>query len=68
MSKEVCSMCGGKMVKGVMVDYTYGPLDKKRQIWAEEVSGSGLFAENQYNVDSFRCQECGFLENYATRL
>ncbi len=59
-----CPKCNGKMIKGVIPDVTYGGY--KLSKWAESVSGV-FFPKvvNPKHIDSYRCKQCGFLENYA---
>jgi len=60
-----CPKCQGEMTKGVLVDYTYAEFSKKPQVWAEDVSMGGFLAERPIKIVSYRCSNCGFLENYA---
>lgn len=60
----VCPKCNGTMEEGELVDNSYavsGPQD-----WAE-TAGSllGLGITGKVRIRSFRCIECGYLENYA---
>lgn len=74
-----CNKCGGKMVKGVNLDFSedrnvhsYYPA-----FWVEgdpvnEISLFGnplisldLTGKKKYMIRSMRCENCGLLENYA---
>jgi hypothetical protein len=57
------------MTEGFLADATYGGINAGQ--WIEGIpeksiwSGIKLRGKNRYNVQSWRCQRCGFLENYA---
>lgn len=61
--KCICPKCGGEMVCGVMVDRSYTACEPQQ--WKEDCSNEEDMYTDLYNVISYRCKECGFLENYA---
>lgn len=69
MKSHKCPKCQASMIEGFLVDATDSY--KKVGCWvggAPEKSiwgGIKLRGKNRYSVQSWRCQRCGFLENYA---
>ena len=61
--KGPCPKCGEDMVCGVMVDRSY--TSSEPQQWKHGCSIDPDMYSNLYNVTSYRCTGCGFLENYA---
>ena len=68
MSKT-CGKCGGAMEIGVVVDHGYGTNYPERwQKGEAKVSFWWGLRENrkaQLDVETWRCDRCGFLESYA---
>ena len=59
-----CPKCKGEMEKGFLVDEgVWGTAFKRRQRWALGANFFGL--KKVRNINSFRCQKCGYLENFA---
>ncbi len=60
----ICPKCNGAMEEGELVDNNYAV--SGAQDWAE-TAGSllGLGITGKVRIRSFRCIECGYLENYA---
>lgn len=69
MKSYKCSKCQGTMTEGFLADTTRSAINagqwiegfEEKSIWG----GVKLRGKNKYNVQSWRCQRCGFLENYA---
>ena len=66
----ICSKCRSRMEPGFVVDYTYGGKMQSRWIEGEPESSfwSGLQTKGKlnFNVSTYRCEGCGYLESYAT--
>lgn len=61
-----CPKCKGDMEKGVLADEgMWGAWLVRRLRWAESVGILGLLAKNLKPIEAYRCQKCGYLENYA---
>ena len=59
-----CSQCKGRMELGQLVDQNYAV--SGAQEWATHADGIlGLGLTDRITIESYRCIECGFLENYA---
>jgi hypothetical protein len=69
MRSQICPKCQGKMAEGFLLDATYGA--NKVGQWFEGIPQIGflgsikLRGRKKFNVQSLRCERCGFLENYA---
>jgi predicted RNA-binding Zn-ribbon protein involved in translation (DUF1610 family) len=65
-----CPKCGGDMEVGYLRDRSHGATSRAAE-WAEGVPESTWFgtlkvgATVRYQVEAFRCEKCGFLEQYA---
>ncbi len=64
-----CPKCGGEMEVGFLRDRSRGNLSQPAE-WMEGVPertwfGSLKLGSTRYAVEAFRCEECGFLEQYA---
>lgn len=59
-----CPKCKEKMEKGFLVDEgRWGTVFTRKQRW---VLGSNWFGfKKAKSIDSYRCLECGYLENFA---
>jgi ribosomal protein L37E len=65
----ICTKCEGAMEVGIIIDHTYGAITQsswvegkpERSIW----TGLKTSGKEQYNVQTYRCQSCGYLESYA---
>jgi hypothetical protein len=70
MGSKQCSKCQGSMTEGFVVDTTYGGSNASQ--WAAGVpmksfwGGVKVRGKVKHTVQSWRCQRCGLLENYAT--
>lgn len=78
-SKLQCPKCGGAMEEGFIPDAHYGGIGVTKWIrgepvlhWSGSVKGppvnflGGLKDKDSIRtISSFRCDHCGFLENYA---
>ena len=64
-----CSKCGASMAEGFVVDQVYGGYDLSKWIAGAPVksfwTGLKLRGPDQYQITTFRCGRCGFLESYA---
>ncbi len=69
MRSNICPKCQSTMTEGFLVDATYG--SKNVGQWAEGVPQKSLWAgvklrgKIKLDVQSWRCQRCGYLEHYA---
>ncbi len=67
--EKTCPKCGNEMEVGFLLDHTYANLIPT--IWIEGVPERSFWrfarikGKRRHRVDSYRCIECGFLENYA---
>lgn len=71
MRSERCSKCDGRMDQGFVVDEGYGSVRVSRwQPGAPDKSfwlGVRQKKREQIEIQTWRCQRCGYLENYAPR-
>ncbi|TMM47348.1 hypothetical protein [Qipengyuania marisflavi] len=64
-----CLKCDGRMVEGHTIDMGYGSVTPAR--WQEGAPQKTWFGSiktkkaNLRDIASFRCERCGFLENYV---
>jgi predicted nucleic-acid-binding Zn-ribbon protein len=59
-----CPKCNGDMEKGNLMDETY--LSSAPQKWAKHATGfMGVGSKDTKKITSYRCKNCGFLENFA---
>ena len=58
-----CPKCSKEMEEGIIVDSVYAGVAKGR--WASKITLGGLSTNNSKTIKSFRCKNCGYLENYA---
>jgi len=68
MDKEkICPKCKGKMKAGVIADNRWSNSgDHGWRDPADKGIIDGIFGSvDMYTITSYRCLECGFLENYA---
>lgn len=69
MAQLSCPKCQAAMLRGFMIDNSYGSRsvsswlegEPKRSIWV----GIKLGGQKPIAIDTWRCVRCGFLENYA---
>jgi len=62
--EKTCPKCEGMMEPGELVDKNYATSDA--QEWAEQAgSFLGFGLSGRIRIISYRCIECGFIENYA---
>ncbi len=58
------------MVEGFIADYTYGEVRSSDWVKGEPVksfwTGTKIKDKSQYKVETYRCENCGYLESYAT--
>ena len=66
---KVCGKCEGSMSIGVVVDHGYGTNYPERwQRGEAKMSWFGSLKESrkaQLDVETWRCDQCGYLESYA---
>lgn len=66
---ERCSKCNGRMIEGHLVDATFGGYLVPG--WQEGKPKQGIMTglkvrkHDLRDVATFRCDRCGYLENYA---
>lgn len=61
MEENKCPKCGGKFENGIIRDAADNFVVWKLT-WATSTSD---FSARQHEIESFRCVNCGYLENYA---
>ena len=65
-----CPKCGGLMEVGFLRDRSHGGASRPAE-WSEGVPETNWFGQVKlgdrirYQVEAFRCEKCGFLEQYA---
>lgn len=65
----ICSKCESSMEIGIILDHTYGAITQsswvegkpEKSIW----TGLKTRGKEHYNVQTYRCTNCGYLESYA---
>lgn len=69
-NRAECPKCAGQMEEGFILDRGYG--NQEPSDWVEGApqlsfwhGGVKVSDKRQYEVRSYRCKECGFLESYA---
>ncbi len=66
---RTCPKCSSEMELGFLLDHTYGNLLPAIWIGGFPERSFWRFAKirgkTRRRVDSYRCKDCGFLENYA---
>lgn len=65
-----CSQCGGRMTRGYLLDHSHAAYHSAHWLeGAPPLSGFGdrihPRLERSIPVTTFRCERCGFLQNYA---
>ena len=75
MAEEyVCSRCGGRMDAGFLLDRRQYSSPQGTAQWVEGIlewsfwMGIKLKGRRRYEVVTFRCEACGYLESYARQL
>lgn len=69
MRSNSCPKCQGAMTEGFVLDN--GPSSCSASSWVEGVprksfwNGVKLSGRAQYQIQTWRCGRCGFLESYA---
>jgi hypothetical protein len=71
MSEYKCTRCDGKMEAGYIPDWTYGQI--KSPVWYKGEPVSHWFGGLSFSirkktglpVTTYRCADCGYLENFA---
>ncbi len=66
---STCMKCGGRLTEGFVVDQGYGVVDvstwqggaPQKSFW----SGIKTDKSAQLPITTYRCQRCGYLEQYA---
>lgn len=69
MAQHSCPKCQSSMKEGFVIDHTYGSRGvstwiegaPEKSIWV----GHKLSGKKAFEVQTWRCSRCGFLENYA---
>ena len=70
MRPSECPKCQSAMVQGFVLDFA-GEGGRKVSSWIEGApeqsfwSGLRLGDRKQFEIESWRCGRCGYLENYA---
>jgi len=67
MKEPTCAKCQGEMKEGFVLDWGHGaaiasqwaPGEPRYSLWF------GVHVEERLKIKSFRCNSCGYLENYA---
>ena len=65
-----CPKCGGRMQQGFIVD-RFDNIHRVVSMWVEGApqktfwTGLSLKGRKTIDVQTFRCDKCGFLESYA---
>ena len=70
MPSKTCPKCNSSMVEGFEVDQTYGATavptwvegKPQRSVW----TGLALGGRPRFEIATWRCNRCGFLEHYAS--
>lgn len=69
MRPHSCPKCQGAMAEGFVTDKTYGAIGVGEWVEGAPVKsiwqGLKLRGKTKYNVQTWRCSRCGFLESYA---
>ena len=64
-----CPKCDGEMTEGFVADQGYGSVGVSDWVEGEPVksfwTGTKISGKNKYQIKSFRCVKCGYLESYA---
>ena len=64
MSEKKCPKCDGVMEEGELIDKGYGTSTPQHwSVTAGSILGLGI--SGGIKIRSFRCIECGYIENYA---
>ncbi len=61
---DKCPKCGGNFEMGIIADRGEASLKELAQ-WAKKIAWHGATLENAVDIKSYRCEKCGYLENYA---
>jgi ribosomal protein S27AE len=70
MRSYSCPKCQGSMTQGFVTEHTHGGGHAVSN-WVEGApeksfwTGVRLRGKTQYEIETWRCGRCGFLENYA---
>jgi ribosomal protein S27AE len=70
LRSDSCPKCGGRQVQGFILDHADGQ-PKKVTSWVEGAPEKGWFGgvkirgKRTLEIESWRCDKCGFLESYA---
>jgi hypothetical protein len=70
MAHPSCPKCQSSMKEGFVIDNTYG--SRAVSTWIEGAPeksmwvGVKLGGKKQFEIQTWRCPKCGFLENYAS--
>jgi hypothetical protein len=61
--KKACPKCGKDMECGMLLDRNYTSC--RSQQWQGNCGGDGDEFSTLFDVTTFKCTDCGFLESYA---
>lgn len=69
----ICIKCGGAMEIGAIIDHTNGGKMQSRWVEGEPIEsfwrgGIQTDGKEKYKVETYRCQNCGYLESYAVEV
>lgn len=70
MRSHTCSKCQSSMVEGFVLDAEHGGAHKV-STWIEGAPDKAWYGlktrgKPQFKIQSWRCNRCGYLENYAS--
>ena len=69
-SASTCPKCGGEMAEGFVPDLNLGPLLPFWVVGKPEtdfLGGLKVSGKDRYQIETFRCAKCGYLESFATK-
>ena len=69
MLSKTCAKCGGRMAQGFIPEYTQHSSTKLEQ-WVDGAPERGWFGlklrgKRKFQVETWRCERCYYLEAYA---
>lgn len=65
-----CPKCGGEMAEGFIPELNLGYLVPFWVVGKPETDCLGslkVAGKDQYQIETFRCAKCGYLESFATK-
>lgn len=61
-----CPKCNSEMEEGIIAD-SYSNTAKRKSQWGSGLLLGFISLKNPKDIQSFRCKECDFIENYAKK-